>query len=509
MEVAASASDAGPSTRKRPPPPGQVERSSKRRRLGQASVLCMRELFRAVVKDGEISDVERVMLQNVATLLSQVDGNTWVSFVDTQGSVMDLTPQQVKRLRPFLDTVARDLREHEVQLSFLDADNREVLDCLQLASVPWADGITASELLSCCGPEKELIFSGWLTRVTAVLPTRYMFRSRVRELLNHYYLRRGTAPAGRSFLEWAEDRGIPVLAAAAPCLRLSAAAVGRAAASAAAAVAAPAVRLAAALAHAWATASASVAAVVVATAAGAVAAAGPTVRAAVPLRVLQSREPLWPAVRFFLAALLHGQLRKLCRVLVLITSWRVALCLAACSGLFGWLFHPVVWIAQHVLNWNKSSRIWGCACSNSDNPSILSWIPVRFSDLLVQILKLVRLIPVLGSSMGSFVHAVDVMHPMLSFICDFTFSVGIAKGLATVVDIADERAQQKLVWMSMNISRLIREGPVQDDCTPPIDEHQTHPEASMAPEAATSETQDSPSRLPWNEEATWNLFDTE
>ncbi|CAE6922018.1 Slc24a1 [Symbiodinium natans] len=81
------------------------------KQLGQASVLCMRELFRTVVNDGDISEDKRILLQNAGVLLSQVDGKTWVSFPDNQGQLKELTPQQLSKLRPFFNDVAEELRE--------------------------------------------------------------------------------------------------------------------------------------------------------------------------------------------------------------------------------------------------------------------------------------------------------------------------------------------------------------------------------------------------------------
>jgi len=206
-------------------------------------------------------------------------------------------------------------------------------------------------------------------------------------------------------------------------------------------------------------ASAAVAAAFVVAAAAVVGSVASRVSAAMPSTRRSSSEPFWPAVRFFCAAFLHGQLRKLFRVLVLVASWRVVLCLAACSEFLGWIFHPVVWIAEQVLNWNKRSRVWGCSCSDSRNPSLLSWVPVKTSDCFVWTLKLVRFLPFVHLIADEVVHCLDALHPLISFLFDLTFSIGIAKGLAMVVDVADEKAQQKLVWMSMNIARMIREAP--------------------------------------------------
>lgn len=453
----------------------------------------MRELFRAVVKDGDISDADRLMLQNVATLLSQVEGNTWVSFADTHGSVQELTAPQVKRLRPFLENVARDLKEHEVQCASLDSRNEEVLDCLQLAAVGWAEGITANELLSCCGPEGELIFEGWLGRATAVLPSQYMIRTRVRELLNHYYLKRHHGEGRRRLSLLERTELVPVLRATVAPIRWCSCTASTAVRTGAA----PVVCLARGVLCLSRVATGSVASAFV-TAATAV-----VDLASAVMPKSHSQEPLWPALRFFVAAFLHSQLRKLFKVLVLITSWRVVLCLAACSENLGWLFHPVVWIAEKVLHWKSSSRVWGCGCGGGgDDPSVLSWIPVKLSHTMVDLMGLARNLPMPGDDVDIFL--LLYVRPVLSFILDFTFSVGIAKGLAALVDLADESAQEKLVWMSMHVSRIIREGP-REESRPLLPSRVPEPQAPSSTQTAGPQ---SPGPMNWNEEGTWNLFDS-
>eukprot|EP00435_Cladocopium_sp_Y103_P045290 s1218_g12.t11 len=210
--------------RKRPAAEGErPERPSKRRRLGQASILCMRELFRTVVNDGDISEDKRILLQNAGVLLSQVDGKTWVSFPDTQGELQELTPQQLRVLRPFFDQVAEELKMREVQLlsdstpsagvgSHADSlgcvgigatscngtGSGDHLDCLKLTHVPWADGITARELIACCSPDEALQFNtrwNWLEVLIRILPSKYMLKSRMKELVNYYYIQSLTQEA--------------------------------------------------------------------------------------------------------------------------------------------------------------------------------------------------------------------------------------------------------------------------------------------------------------------------
>merc|ERR1712008_426099 len=105
---------------------------------------------------------------------------------------------------------------------------------------------------------------------------------------------------------------------------------------------------------------------------------------------------------------------------------------------------------------------------------------------------------------------ITLSHPMISFLFDLMFSTGIAEGLSMIMDRADERARPKLVWMSMNVARMLREG---SNVTPSV---QTLPAPNKAllsadgpgePAAPAKESLPSP-RLPhWQEAGEWNLFD--
>ncbi|CAE7321679.1 unnamed protein product, partial [Symbiodinium necroappetens] len=141
MEAPAVATEAtaaaSSSSRKRPEETSDGDRPSKRRRLSQASILCMRELFRTVVNDGDMSEDKRILLQNAGVLLSQVDGKTWVSFPDNQGELKELSSQQLSKLRPFLGDVAEELKKQEAQLLCDESAGSDQFDCLELTKVPW------------------------------------------------------------------------------------------------------------------------------------------------------------------------------------------------------------------------------------------------------------------------------------------------------------------------------------------------------------------------------------
>ncbi|CAJ1417467.1 unnamed protein product [Effrenium voratum] len=464
--------------RKRPAD-GDGNRHSKRRRLGQASILCMRELFRTVVNDGDISEDNRILLQNAGVLLSQVDGQTWVSFPDTQGELKELTPQQLRHLRPFLDQVAEELKKHEVQV-FSESAGSD-FDCLELAQVPWADGITARELIACCSPDEELhLTSKWLEVALRILPSKYMLKSRVRELINYHYLRSfspkaSTAPDASPLQRLAKAPGCGALRRAcgtvATCGRCSCRA-GRVVAS---------------------SFSTAVAGAVVCFAALLAAALGQLMRL-LPFR----DDPAWPLARLFFAVLLQGQIRKFLELIVLIARLRVILCLARSSEFFGFLFFPFVVIAKKVLGWNEGSWLLGCSCESS-RPSLLSWCPVRAAEGLLVCLKAVQYVPTmpglgfLSIIVDPVVNALDFIEPAVVFISDLIFSVGFAEGLASIVRSVDTKAHHKLVWMSMNVGRVLREGP-------------RTPTADATP-VAVPEVQADSSLPAWREDGTWNLFD--
>lgn len=518
VTVRCSATAASSSAAPAPPaasstgPPGHPPQ--KRRRLGEASVLCMRELFRAVVKDGDITEAERLVLQNTALLLAQVDGKTWVNFTDTQGELKDFTPQQLKLLRPFLEKVAKELKEHEMTVTSLDANSKEVIDCLRLADVPWADGITARELLGCCSPNEEILWPNRAAQqVVSRLPSRYMLQSRVRELINHYYLRRAAAEVARAHgARGGTAAGAPFYRRAplalfslcgrvvAPCARCCRKAGGAIFGNAATAVA-------------WLVVAAAAAVVTVLSAAW---------HAVVPSALRWgSQEPFWPAMRFFGAALLHGQTREIFKFLVMIARLRVFVCLASCNTFFGYLFYPLVVVVEKVLKLERGNRLLGCTCHDSGDPSLLSWLPVKASNGVVWLLKLARFIPLADFATEPFVRFVDLSHPFLSFLFDLTFSLGLAQGLALVVDLADEKAQQRLVWMSMGIARMLREGPKEASQTPEAPAAglvapgpHTISVAAAATTVAVVEAQSVPMEVEgapapaWSEDGSWSLFES-
>ncbi|CAK9115971.1 unnamed protein product [Durusdinium trenchii] len=425
---------------------GVGERPSKRRRLSEASILCMRELFRTVVNDGDISEDKRILLQNAGVLLSQVDGKTWVSFPDTQGELQELSPQQLRQLRPFLDQVAEELKTQEVQLLSESSAGSETFDCLELERVPWADGITARELLACCSPDEALHFqTHWLEVLIRILPSKYMLKSRVKKLVNFYYVQgfrpQATTPT-RAPRPMTSTRHVRVLRRGVHVLLRhvqTAVQIGRAVAGNISRVVAQLVVLMAA----WSTGLFS------------------RLMRLMPF----SETPAWPLARLFFAVLLQGQIKKFLELIVLIARLRVILCLARSSHFFGFLFFPFVLIAQKVLGWNEGSWLLGCSCDASGRTSLLSMGPVRAAEGLMSCFKAVRLLPTLpglaflATVVDPFVEALLWVQPAVVFLSDLIFSVGFAEGLAMIVRSVDRSAHHKLVWMSMNVGRMLREGP--------------------------------------------------
>jgi len=239
--------------------------------------------------------------------------------------------------------------------------------------------------------------------------------------------------------------------------------------------------------------------------------------AAVNAAMPASKGPIWPTVRFVCAAILHGQVKKFLLLIVLLARWRVILCLANCNDLLAWPFYPFVFVARKLLHWNAESWILGCACGRNGRLSLLSYVPVTASDYLVQVVNLVRLVPLLGPFLAPIGDFADYLKPVLSFTFDFLFSVGVAEGFAMVVDRADEQTHSKLVWMSMNVSKMIREGPLEKTplaptpCeidTAPIAEHGDSTNGASgaiggAPGPSAGRSEATPE---WREDGIWSLF---
>lgn len=227
--------------------------------------------------------------------------------------------------------------------------------------------------------------------------------------------------------------------------------------------------------------------------------------------------PLWPAARFLCAAFLHGQVKKFLQLIVLLARWRVILCLANRNELLGWMFYPFVFVARKLLHWNESSWLLGCACGRGGRLSLLSWIPVSAADATVAALALVQQVPVFGRFLGPIAEFGEAIHPVLSFIFDLIFSIGVAEGLAMVVEYADENTHSKLVWMSMIVSRMLREGPealsspssINRSSTSSRDDIAARQAATVttAPITAPGATAPHPSPLRWSEDGNWSLFD--
>jgi len=484
-------------------------------------VLCMRELFRAVVKDGDITEAERLVLQNTALLLAQVKGNQWVNFTDTQGALQDFTPKQVKLLRPFLERVARDLKEHQINLDSQDDHSKEeVIDCLELAAVPWADGITARELLGCCVPDEDLLVTNkLLNQVVGRLPSKYMLQSRVRELVNYYYIKHGVQQdkaSNQSEPSRCSKCVQPVL----ETLR----------------------RIAAAYKWIFVTAASLVAHTVVFLANCVVAFLSSLGRALQMCSAIlccccsrrhstigEAEGPLLPALRFFAAAFLHGQMKHVVKFLITVMRLRVFVCLGTCNRFFGIILFPLIFLVEKVMKLNSEHTLLGCVCDENDAVSALSWVPHNAAAGLLWAVKLLRYVPLIEPVADPLIETMESLSPFISFVLDLTFSIGLAQGLSMLVDLADEQAQQKLVWMSMGIARIVREGPAPAALLPesvaapvvasveqgplsearlPIAAHDAlgtiEPPTSQGGSGAVVEAP-----IPvWNEEGQWSIFDS-
>eukprot|EP00931_Biecheleriopsis_adriatica_P118256 TRINITY_DN93701_c0_g1_i1.p1 TRINITY_DN93701_c0_g1~~TRINITY_DN93701_c0_g1_i1.p1 ORF type:complete len:514 (+),score=94.62 TRINITY_DN93701_c0_g1_i1:58-1599(+) len=486
------------------------ERPTKRRRLSDASVLCMRELFRTAVNDGDISEDKRVVLQNAAVLLSQVDGKTWVNFPDSQGQLQDLTPPQLKKVRPFFSKVADELKTAEMKvLSEASSNHNESFDCLELESVPWAEGITSRELLACCVPDEELLFSSrhdWVEKVTRFLPSRYLIRSRVREMLNHYYIhRRGSHEESRPSSQDESPKRARVHIPGIQLLRRAFVAV---------AVTVGAMLGAAIRCFRQSRTKAIVAKAVVCIA-NAIAAKVMQLFRMMPLR----DEPIWPVLRLCFAFLLQGQIKNFLELIVLIARLRVILCLASCNDFFGLIFFPFLLVARTVLGWNPGSWLLGCSCESGSTGSerglsLLSLCPVKVTEWLFRCFKAIKYLKLIpGCSILSVVIdpctlLLETVEPVAEFIFDLLFSVGFAEGLSHLARSIDVRAQHKLVYWSMRVGRMMREGP--SDAEPmPMEGSASSAAPSEAPTTHQSDAADSPPRLPeWRDDGCYNIFDS-
>eukprot|EP00927_Polykrikos_kofoidii_P072383 TRINITY_DN68503_c0_g1_i1.p1 TRINITY_DN68503_c0_g1~~TRINITY_DN68503_c0_g1_i1.p1 ORF type:complete len:523 (+),score=77.88 TRINITY_DN68503_c0_g1_i1:205-1773(+) len=480
----------------------QSDRPSKRKRIGHASVLCMRELFRGVIKDGTITQTERINLQNAAVLLSQVKGDTWVNFPETNGNLQELTGtrQQLASLRDFLSVVAEELKARETQC---EVETEDSLAFLQLAEVPWADGITVRELLSCCNPEAELEYKGrfgWIEKATKPLPPQYMVRARVRELINFYYLKywtpegdgaepddanMGSGVAGKRRRQSRGSDAARAVATPGFCER------GRVALLRGGLIVVKgcALRCQSAISHVGQAVLFIVTSIL-----------------AVLFQILRllpwSDEPLWPTLTFVLTALLYRPTRGLLEFVVMLARLRVALCFIGSNKLSETLFFPVVFVAKKFLHWREESWLFGCACEGNDESfSLLSFVPVKVCHVFVMFLKLLlvqlRPVPVLGSISESLASLVDTLEPLLLFVFDLTFSLGVSEGMAGLLRKANSNAESKLTLMSMKVARLLRGELV--------------PEAAPAPlQRAASSQRGNEDALPsWNDDGTWNLFGDE
>lgn len=502
---------AGRRGKKRPLDEAAGERPVKRKRLAQASVHCMRELFRAVIKDGGVTNEERKVLQTVATLLSQVHGDQWIHLPDCSGPVREFggTRHQLQKLNGFLERVADELKARETHF---EVEAEDSLEFLGLDAVPWADGITARELLACCGPEVELDDAGWnglLAKLTEVLPSQYMFRARVRELINYYKYSRIRPP------EPALAHDAPSSNAASAARKPSVVVSGLRRAAAATLPAAR--KIHSCVVFAVRSASAAVAAVVLVVA---------HIFVSLISRIggcfSWGRGPMLPAIRFFILALLYRPAKRFLEIIVLIARLRAILCLASCNELCGRVLQPLVFVAKKFLRWNEESWILGCSCGDDVHPSLLSLVPVRAAQLIAQS---VRLLPVSSDALASLA---DAVQPVLVFVFEIIFSFGIAEGLAMLVRWANRNAETQLMLMSMSIARTLREGPhhaeeaqqvplaaTTADFVPPLGSLSSFVSSSSASSSPSWPQRSELSGLSvgdavpvWRDDGAWNLFDS-
>mmetsp|Transcript_141346 Transcript_141346/g.249673 ORF Transcript_141346/g.249673 Transcript_141346/m.249673 type:complete len:482 (-) Transcript_141346:52-1497(-) len=463
--------------------PALATPASKRRRLSDASVLCVRELFRAMVRDGNISTEERIILQNAAVLLSQVKGDTWVTFPDNDGLLRDLnlTRQQTNRLRSFLDRVAEQIK---LKNTNLPSEGSDVPEKLQLATVPWAASVNSLELLHCLVPEVELVETGtfgWIERITNLLPAQFMLRIRAKELINHYYLKyhkpepkqetpatssSDAEPATPGRFASIKARGVVVaritMSPLQFCIRVIARVV---------------VVVIEYISFHYFTVS----------------------------RIITKFFPFWPFLSFSLLAISHGRAIRFFEFIVLFARWRVILCLASYSTFFGTVFYPFVYIADNFLKWKEglTPKIMGCACEVGDStvPSILAFIPVESVNAIMWLLKRLTWLPLPSFVAFQIDVFIDHLQPVLIMVFDLMFSIGVAEGLATILSFADGWTQPKLVLMSMDVARRIRDGSL---------EGKPHgSEASAASEEPhPASSHNVATTLPvWREDGAWSVFD--
>ncbi|CAK0882652.1 unnamed protein product, partial [Prorocentrum cordatum] len=441
-----------------------AQRPSKRRRMGQASVLCMRELFRAVIRDGDISDAERIGLQNAAVLLSQVHGETWVHFPDAQGELVEIagSRRQLQKLKEFLQKVAKELQVVETTL---EAEAHESGDCMQLVAVPWAGDITARELQDCCEPEVPLEYSGqngWLYNILSLLPSKYMIKARAHELVNHYYVQtvslkaEGAQPRRSLIQKLSESSPFVAQAASAAhgvCANLLRPILSRVCIFFLKVWSALGVFCLMPARHGM----AYVGKLFVLAASSFLCAVG-----LVSKRLSSGQDHVWPAIQFFCVAFLHEHVMRLLNFIVLMARFRVLLCLAHCyPAYFGKVLVPFVFVAEKLLKWKEDHWLFGCACAR--NMSILSYVPVFATDLLVSSLltavHLLGFVPLLSLACEPLKSAVDgYARPLVMFVLDLTLSFGIAEGLALLVKSAARGANPRLMLMSWKLSRRLRDG---------------------------------------------------
>mmetsp|Transcript_29273 Transcript_29273/g.92355 ORF Transcript_29273/g.92355 Transcript_29273/m.92355 type:complete len:544 (-) Transcript_29273:100-1731(-) len=211
------------------------------------------------------------------------------------------------------------------------------------------------------------------------------------------------------------------------------------------------------------------------------------------------RDLLLLALRFFLAAFLYAQVKKVPTFIVGALYVRVFICtFDEHTWVLGWPVQILRLLAEKATDWDKNDEWVGCPDDGS--PSAIQWLPDRMATMvsscltvatafflaawllffqhayilwrLKSSLALILAVPVgwVAAAVAVFIdwalfgalasllsEAVSlVFQPVARAVLNYTFAVVLAKLLVRVVDIADEVVQPKLVLMSLKLGSRTR-----------------------------------------------------
>jgi hypothetical protein len=478
------------------PSDAPADQPAKKRRIAleQASVICMRELIKASTRDGDLTEEKKLAFQNVGVLLAQVNqrlekSNMQVDFGDTHGELKELTPRLRNHLRPFLHKVAENVKGEEAE-QFEEQD----MDCLPIVTDGWDFGASANELISCCEPDVEVSMNGALGKACTIatngLPTQYMLRSRVRELINHYFVYNQAVPSAKkrkSVAEKIQESGYPGSSVVAWCC---------------AAVWKMFVMLLLALPIVLKQFNEYIQSLMA--------------LLSIPFKlvvkytfllawkavdgILPDNSPLLSALRLFISAFVSDKLSDVLGMVVMVLRLRVLLCLAhANPTVMGVILHPLVYLAELMADWDPEGRIFGCKCGLDDprDSSVLAFIPVRLTTVVFDALELFDD----NEYAVSVVSFIIVFKPVSIFIVNLLFSLGIANALQSVKVNAEEVAKPKMFWMSLALAKKLREH----------HDWNAAPTSPGPPDSLLNTPEKSspvaPPPVPeWKEDGTWSLF---